>query len=169
MSRLLPIITHPNNILRKKSAPVKAEVLKTAEFKHLIIAMVETMLSKDGAGLAAPQIGQNIRLIAIAEKRRAVVMINPQITKKSWAREIEDEGCLSVINEKGEIVYGPVERHRKVHCSYLDLGGKKKKVEATGLLARVLQHEIDHLDGILFIDRMIPGSKLHVLPEDDNE
>lgn len=82
-------------------------------------------------------------------------MINPEITKKSWAKETDLEGCLSVLNKKGEIYYLPVSRHKKVTCSYFDNKGKKKKIEGEGLMARVLQHETDHLDGILFIDKAV--------------
>ena len=117
--------------------------------------MSETMLKKDGAGLAAPQIGQNIRVIVINKNEKGMPLINPEITKKSWAKEIDQEGCLSVLNAKGEIYYLPVSRHKKVSCTYFDEKGKKKKIEAEGLLARVIQHEVDHLNGILFIDRAI--------------
>ena len=80
-------------------------------------------------------------------------MINPQITKKSWAKEIDQEGCLSVVDEDDEIYYLPVARHKKLNCIYFDEKGQRKKIEADKLIARVIQHEIDHLDGILFIDR----------------
>lgn len=151
---MLEIVLHPNKILRQKSALIELESLKTAEFKTLIKEMTETMLKKDGAGLAAPQIGLNIRIIIVNKNGQATPMINPEITKKSWAKEIEDEGCLSVLNKKGVPYYLPVARHKKINCVYFDTKGKKHKIEAQGLLARIIQHETDHLDGILFIDRV---------------
>lgn len=150
---MLEIVKHPNEILRRKSKSIDLNEVSKEDFKKLISEMSETMLKKDGAGLAAPQIGQNIRVIVVNKGEKVLAMINPEITKKSWAKEIDQEGCLSVLNKKGEIYYLPVSRHKKVSCVYFDDKGKKKKIEAEGLLARILQHEIDHLDGILFIDR----------------
>jgi peptide deformylase len=89
-------------------------------------------------------------------------MINPKIIKRSWAREVEEEGCLSVLNKKGEIVYGPVARHKKITCVYEDEKGNIKKISAEKLLARVVQHEIDHLDGILFIDKIANGKRVNL-------
>ena len=155
---MLEIVKHPNEILRRKSKAVNLDDISKADFKKLISEMSETMLKKDGAGLAAPQIGQNIRVIVVNKGEKGLAMINPEITKKSWAKEIDQEGCLSVLNKKNEIYYLPVSRHKKVSCAYFDDKGKKKKMEADGLMARVLQHEIDHLDGILFIDR-VEGDK----------
>lgn len=159
MSKQLKILINPNPILRKKSVALDpAEILKP-DFQTLLADMAETMVKKDGAGLAAPQIGKNIRAIVVHHDDKTLFLINPQITKKSWAREIEEEGCLSVLNKNGEIIYAPVERHKKVNCLYLDEKGVKQKINAEKLLARVLQHEIDHLDGILFIDRITPWKK----------
>lgn len=154
MPKQLKILTHPNPILRKKSAALDLEKIDWAEFRTLLLDMEETMLKKDGAGLAAPQIGQNIRLVVIRHEDKTLFLINPQITKKSWAREIEEEGCLSVLNEQGEIIYAPVERYKKVNCLYYDEKGQKQKIAAEKLLARVIQHELDHLDGVLFIDKI---------------
>lgn len=154
MPKQLDIVLHPNPILRKKSAPINKAVLLDKEMKTLLKDMEVTMKKKDGAGLAAPQVGHNIRLIVINNEDKTLFLINPKITKKSWAREIEEEGCLSVVNEKGEIVYGPVSRHKKIHCVYIDEKGQTKNLTAEKMLARVIQHEIDHLDGILFIDRL---------------
>lgn len=88
--------------------------------------MTETMITKDGAGLAAPQIGKNIRLIVVNNQDKTIVMINPEITKNS-AKEIEPEGCLSVLNNKNEIYFLPVARHKRINCVYLDKNGKNKK------------------------------------------
>ena len=154
MPKELKILTHPNPILRKMSLEINANAIKTPNIQELMKDMEETMKNKDGAGLAAPQIGKNIRLIVISYNDKTFFLINPKITKKSWAKETEEEGCLSVLNEKGEIIYAPVERHKKVSCIYLDEKGQLKKIAAEKLFARIIQHEIDHLDGILFIDRI---------------
>lgn len=155
MPKQLKILTNPNPILRKKSVVLDLEKIKLAELKPLLLDMEETMLRRDGAGLAAPQIGQNIRLVVIRYEDKTIWMINPQITKKSWAKEIEEEGCLSVLNSKGEIIYAPVERHKKINCIYFNEYGQKQKITAQKLMARVIQHELDHLDGVLFIDRIV--------------
>jgi len=154
MPKILKIFTNPHPVLRRKSAALKTEDLSRPEIKQLLLDMEETMLKKDGAGLAAPQIGQNIRIIVIRDEDKSIFLINPRLTKKSWAKEIEEEGCLSVLDEKGEIIYGPVERYKKVNCLYWDTSGRTKKISAEKILARVIQHEIDHLDGILFIDKL---------------
>ncbi|MFA5130956.1 MAG: peptide deformylase [Patescibacteria group bacterium] len=155
MPKQLKILTHPNPILRQKSDALELAEIMKPEFQTLLLDMAETMMKKDGAGLAAPQIGKNIRAIVVLKDEKPLFLINPQITKKSWAREIEEEGCLSVLNEKGEIIYAPVERHKKINCIYFDAKGQKQKLAAEKLFARVIQHEIDHLDGILFIDRLV--------------
>ncbi|MFH0892265.1 MAG: peptide deformylase [Candidatus Falkowbacteria bacterium] len=148
MPQLLNIITDPNPILRKKSRKLDPKKLKTRQIQELCEDMVLTMLEKDGVGLAAPQIGKNIRIITVNMKDGAICMINPEITKRSWLKEWGAEGCLSIPG-----VFGQVRRHKKVDYSYIDGNGKVIKTSASGLLARVLQHEIDHLDGILFTDK----------------
>jgi peptide deformylase len=167
MPKSLTILTHPDPILRKKSAAIPPEKLKDQKFQELLSDMRETMQKKDGAGLAAPQIGENIRVVVINHENKIYFLINPQITKKSWAREIEEEGCLSVLNKEGEIIYAPVERHKKVNCVYLDEKGNGKKISAAKILARVIQHEIDHLDGVLFIDKI--ASVAPRLPKNPNK
>jgi len=155
MPKQLPILTNPNPILRKISDKVNPEEISRPNFQELLADIRETMIKKDGAGLAAPQIGQNIRLIAIHHNNKIYFLINPKITKRSWAREIEEEGCLSVLDKKGEIIYGRVERHKKVNCAYLDEKGRTKKISADKIMSRIIQHELDHLDGILFIDKLV--------------
>jgi len=145
---ILKIITSPNPILRKKSAEIKKNDLISKGMRKLCLDMVKTMLDKDGVGLAAPQIGKNIRLCAINTAEGQICLINPKITKKSWAREWGEEGCLSIPD-----IFGEVNRHKKIICKYLDINQKESEIKADGLLARVIQHEIDHLDGILFIDK----------------
>lgn len=150
------IVHHPNPVLRQIATPVAEEKINTPEFKQFLEDLEITMIQKDGAGLAAPQIGASTRIIVISQRDgKNLFLINPQITRHSWAKVIAEEGCLSVIDSHGRIIYGKVERHKHVTCQYLDTKGKKKKIQAEEHLARVLQHEIDHLDGILFIDRLI--------------
>lgn len=151
-----PILIHPNPILRQMSEPVALKLLNTHEFKQFLADMDATMREKDGAGLAAPQIGVNQRIIVIGNhERKSLILINPQITRKSWGKISGEEGCLSVVDSRGRIIYGEVARHKSITCQYYDPQGKKKKIQADDHLARVLQHEIDHLNGILFIDHLI--------------
>jgi peptide deformylase len=145
---LLPIFTNPDPILRKKALEIKPADLLTDEMQSFCFNMSETMAERDGVGLAAPQVGKSIRLIVINTKDGPLCMINPEITKTSWAKEWDTEGCLSLPG-----IYGDVKRHKKITCDYLDRTGKKQRLEANGLMARVIQHETDHLDGILFIDK----------------
>jgi peptide deformylase len=145
---ILKIITNPNDVLRKKSLKIDKNFVKTLEFKRLCLDMAQTMEKKDGVGLAAPQIGKNIRMIVVSTKDGVICMINPKITRKSLIKEWGEEGCLSVPS-----TFGQVKRHHKISFEYLDTECILKKEKAEGLLARVLQHEIDHLDGILFIDK----------------
>jgi len=157
MAKILPILNHPNPILRKKSRPLTIEEIKSPKIQGLISDLEKTMMIKDGAGLAAPQVGENIRLLVLRDNEEVIVMINPQITKKSWAREVDEEGCLSVLDKDGNIIFGNVERHSRIQCLYLNTKGKKQKIAAEHILARIIQHETDHLDGILFIDKLYEG------------
>lgn len=162
MPKQLKILINPNPILRKVSLLVNPEIIASSDFQNFLVDMKETMLEKDGAGLAAPQVGKNIRTVIIHHDDKTYFLINPEITKKSWAKEKEEEGCLSVLNASGEIIYAPVERHKKINCIYLNEKGQKQKLVAEKLLARVIQHELDHLDGILFIDRISKNKKIFV-------
>lgn len=143
---MLDLITHPNEILRKKSQEVTD--ISSKKIQKLISEMLETMMAKDGIGLAAPQISQSVRLIVIAHKEHNLVLINPKIIKKSFLREWGEEGCLSVPNK-----YGDVKRFRSITIKYLNEGGVEQTLKSNGLLARIIQHEMDHLDGVLFIDK----------------
>lgn len=154
MPKLLNILINPHPVLRKKSVIFDLKKIKEPNFENFLLDLEKTMTEKDGAGLAAPQVGQNIRVIVINHENNNIFMINPEITKKSWAKETQDEGCLSVLNEKKEIIYAPVERHKRINCLYFDKRGAKRKIIADNMLARVIQHEVDHLDGILFLDRL---------------
>jgi len=154
----LKIIIHPNPILRKKSVEITEKRIPSKELQKLCKDMAVTMREKDGIGLAAPQIGKNIRLIVVNTKDGVLCMLNPIIKNKSWKKEWHEEGCLSVPG-----VFGKVKRHKKLTCLYLDKKGKKKKAAAQGLLAFVIQHEVDHLDGILFIDKAKEIKKIKLI------
>jgi peptide deformylase len=148
MPQILPIVINPNPILRKKSLEISSDRIKNKEFQQFCQDIALTMVEKDGVGLAAPQVSKNIRIIVVNTKDGPVCMINPQITKKSWTKEWGEEGCLSIPN-----TFGKVKRCRKIKCVYFDKNGEKINIAAFGLLARIIQHEVDHLDGILFIDK----------------
>ncbi len=138
-----------DDILRKKTRAVESV---NNRILTLLEDMVETMYHADGAGLAAPQVGILRRLIVIDVGTGLIKLINPVITEAEGEQQ-ELEGCLSIPG-----IYGKVERPERVVVKALDENGKPIALEGTGLLARALCHEIDHLDGILFIDKVIPGS-----------
>ncbi len=150
--KILDIKLNPDPVLRKISSAIKGLEIKDKKFKQFLADMEATMLAKDGAGLAAPQVGINKRVVVLSENGQTIFMINPEITRKSYGKITDDEGCLSVVNDQGEIYYQPVARHKWVNCRFLDQKGKLKKIKASNNLARAIQHEIDHLNGILFID-----------------
>ena len=143
------ILTEPNKILRKRSAEVK-KVDKN--IKKLMDDMLETMYEANGIGLAAIQVGVSKRIIIVdiskdEEVKSPMYFINPKIIWNSKNNSTYEEGCLSVPGEFAEI-----ERPDACHIQYLDYNGNKKKLKAEGLIATCIQHEIDHLEGILFID-----------------
>lgn len=143
------ILIEPDPILRKKSDPLEKV---DDELRKLLDDMIETMYEAPGIGLAAVQIGILKRLIVIDtskkdEKKNPIFLINPEITYKSTNTSLYEEGCLSLPGHFAEI-----ERPAECHLNYIDYFGKEKKLEAKGLLATCIQHEVDHLNGILFID-----------------
>lgn len=144
-----PLIILPDPVLRQVSKPIERV---DADLKRLADDMLETMYDAPGIGLAAIQIGVPRRLLVIdvsreGEEKQPQVFINPKIVKSSDERSVYEEGCLSIPD-----YYAEVERPATVSVEYLDRDGKAQTVEADGLLATCLQHEIDHLNGILFID-----------------
>ena len=145
---MLQIVTNPNPILRQKAQEISLPEIKTPAMQKLVLDMVETMLIKDGIGLAAPQINKSIRLIIVNTQDGVLAIFNPVITKKSWTKETDEEGCLSI-----QGCHAIVKRAYGIEVKGYDRQGEEIKMKAKGLLARVLQHEIDHLDGILFIDK----------------
>ncbi|MAG11327.1 MAG: peptide deformylase [Parcubacteria group bacterium] len=145
----LTVLTDPNPQLRKVSEDVSVEELQTDEMKKFLSELYKTMLDDDGIGIAAPQVGVAKRICFISDVgKNPRVLINPEIAWSSKTMISMQEGCLSVPN-----VFGPVTRPKAVHIKALDENGKKLKIKAKGWLSRVTQHEIDHLDGILFVDK----------------
>jgi peptide deformylase len=145
------ILTLPDPRLRLASQPVAAI---DAEVRRLIADMFETMYAAPGIGLAAIQIGVPRRVITLDlakkdEEKKPQVFINPAILSTSADRSTYEEGCLSIPE-----YYEEVERPAEVKIRYLDLDGTERELEATGLLATCVQHEIDHLNGVLFIDHL---------------
>lgn len=138
-------------ILRKKSREVK-EI--NDRIKLILEDMVDTMYENEGVGLAAPQIGILRRLVVIDVGEGILKLINPEIIEEE-GEEVDVEGCLSIPNRSGR-----VKRPQRVKVKYLDESGEEKTIEGTGLLARALCHEIDHLNGVLFIDKMIEEVEL---------
>lgn len=148
MGKVLEILANPDYHLRRKSTPVEKGEILSEKMRQLCSDMAETMLERDGIGLAAPQVGENIRLAVINTKDGPIFLFNPKIIKKSLFKDWDEEGCLSV-----PMYFGEVKRNRSITCVFLNEKGESKKMRSSGLLARVTQHEIDHLDGILFIDK----------------
>lgn len=150
---------HPaDGVLRKRARDVEGV---SGRIQALLEDMAETMYRANGAGLAAPQVGILRRLVVIDIGTGLIKLINPVIVDAA-GEQLETEGCLSIPG-----VYGKVKRPEKVVVKALDENGKLLVLKGTGLLARAFCHEIDHLDGILFIDKAIPGSILNQndLPE----
>ncbi|HPD08078.1 MAG TPA: peptide deformylase [Patescibacteria group bacterium] len=141
------LVIYPDSRLRRTAQVVDLARLQDKKFQELIVDMAKTMLIKDGIGLAAPQVGRNWRLIVVNTDEGVWPMINPIITKLSSSTTIEEEGCLSLPN-----TFGQVRRAKSLQCHYINELGKECNLTAKGTLARVIQHEIDHLNGILFID-----------------
>ena len=146
---LRQILTEPNKILREKSLTVK---IVDEDLQKLMDDMLETMYAAPGIGLAAIQVGVLKRIIVldIAPKdkpKNPMYFINPEIVTKSENSSTYEEGCLSVPGQFAEI-----NRPDKCHIKYLDYYGQPKEIKADGMLATCIQHEIDHLEGILFID-----------------
>ena len=152
------IRTEGDEILRKKSKKVEVIDEKITE---LIQDMIETLHRYDGVGLAAVQVGilKQILIIQEAEDATILVIINPEIISKSGTQVVE-EGCLSFPNK-----FAKIERPEKIKVRALNEKGKKIEITGKGLLAQALSHEIDHLNGEVFIDKIIPGTLEIIKPE----
>ncbi|MFZ2587928.1 MAG: peptide deformylase [Alphaproteobacteria bacterium] len=159
MSKTLPILLHPHTVLRAKAAPLSdvSDATRTT-----LANMLETLHTAQGIGLAAPQIGLSQRIVVIEHEvegepghrtpksgSKPLLMVNPTLLATSTDMIESEEGCLSI-----PWLYDVIHRHAEVKVGYLDEHGNPQTVEADGLLSRCLQHELDHLDGVLFIDHL---------------
>jgi peptide deformylase len=157
---VLPILKYPDPVLRRKAKRVSHV---DESLNRLIDNMIETMYQASGAGLAAPQVGVSLKIAVIGiPDEDVIVLVNPELVKKSGERVVI-EGCLSVPGYRGEI-----KRAEKVTVKALDRNGKAFRIKAADLLAEVLEHEIDHLNGILYIDHLESTEKLEKIEMDQD-
>ncbi|MCB5944453.1 peptide deformylase [Acidocella sp. KAb 2-4] len=152
-AELLPILICPDPKLRKAARAVTPD--DAEELRELIPDMFATMYKAPGIGLAAPQVGRLLRVITVDvapnDEPAPIALINPEIIAKSEETAVHQEGCLSVPDQ-----YAEVTRPARVAVRYLDENWTKREIEADGLLSACLQHEIDHLNGVLFVDYLTP-------------
>ena len=159
MSVVLPVAKRGEDILKLIAAPVSANELNSNWLYQLADAMHATMLERNGVGIAAPQVYISKRVIIVASRPNprypdapemdAVVMVNPEILELSPNTCLGEEGCLSVPNERGE-----VERAYSIRVRYQSLYGEVIETAFEGFPARIVQHEVDHLNGVLFVERL---------------
>lgn len=142
---ILKILQYPHKILRQKCQPV---IRIDEKIRKLAEDMKETMISQAGVGLAASQIGELIQLIICQTNQGPLVLINPQVIGQK-GKIMAQEGCFSFPN-----LFLPIKRAEEIEVKFLNLANEEINLKTNGLLARVIQHEIDHLNGILFIDRL---------------
>lgn len=157
----MQIVTHPHPTLRHKSKTIKRV---DAELRDIVDEMFELMYEAKGIGLAANQVNLPIRLFVVnldsdPEKGEQMVFINPVISRPRGNEEAE-EGCLSIPQ-----VYAPVKRPKQVRVNAFNLKGEELEADVDGLLARVVQHETDHLDGVMFTDRLTETAQANTLGE----
>lgn len=148
---LLPILLVPDARLRAKARPIGPA--DAAQVRDLAPRMLASMYDAPGIGLAAPQVGVGLRLCVVdlqkEDARAPMVLVNPEVIAASTELAMREEGCLSLPGQFAEVT-----RPARVKVRYQDLGGARREIEADGLLATCLQHEIDHLDGVLFVDHL---------------
>lgn len=151
---VLQIYVAPHPVLKKVADPVSGGV--TAQLRQLMDDMVETMYATGGIGLAAPQVGISTRVLVMdleqpeeGGRGKPLYFINPEIISASDEMNTYNEGCLSLPGQ-----YAEVERPKKIRITFMDYDGKTQEIEADGLLATCLQHEMDHLNGVLFVDHL---------------
>ncbi|MFC1934985.1 peptide deformylase [Chloroflexota bacterium] len=159
---VLPIRTLPDPVLRQKAKKVSRI---DGSIKQLITDLTETMHADEGrAGLAAPQIGVSLRVIVISiPEQEDIVLINPEIVKISGGRAV-GEGCLSIPG-----YYGEIKRAETVTAKGRDQNGKAIKIKAEGILAQALEHEVDHLNGLLYIDHLPNADKLYKVDTEETK
>ena len=157
---VLPILKYPDPVLCRKAKRVSRI---DESLNRLIDDMIETMYQASGAGLAAPQVGVSLKIAVIGiPDEEVIVLVNPELVKKLGERVVI-EGCLSVPGYRGEI-----KRAEKVTVKALDRNGKAFRIKADDLLAEVLEHEIDHLNGVLYIDHLASTDKLEKIEMDED-
>ena len=142
----MEVLHHPSTVLRERAREIDPP--GDDSLRALIRAMAEAMYEENGIGLAAPQVGVNKRVIVFDVDDNLAAICNPVITERSEETLVDEEGCLSVPG-----ITVPIERNVTVRCKGQTIEGRELEIEASDLLARVLQHEIDHLDGVLILDR----------------
>ena len=149
--QLLPILVAPHKSLKARARPIRPEDMDAV--RALAPRMFAAMYAAPGIGLAAPQVDVGLRLAVVDlmpnDTRTPIVLINPEIEKVSQDWATREEGCLSLPNQ-----YADVSRPAAVRVAYTDLDGRQHAIDAEGLMAACLQHEIDHLDGVLFVDHL---------------
>ena len=158
----MEIVKYPDPILRRGGQPIEEFDQKLADTAQ---KMLEAMYVYGGVGLAAPQVGLELSLLVLNpsgdrdDREGELALVNPKVTARKGL-EWGDEGCLSFPG-----IYAEVERHAAITVTYQDLDGKEQTLEATDFLARVILHELDHLEGVLFIDRLSPVDRIRVKPK----
>ncbi|HSD12468.1 MAG TPA: peptide deformylase [Patescibacteria group bacterium] len=146
---VMKIVLDGDPVLRARAAEVDPKEIATPAFKTLLDDMVETMYAANGVGIAAPQVGVGKRIFIAESAQGPIALINPVFTKTSWKLMGGEEGCLSVPGK-----FDKVRRHKTVTIEGLTAEGKKVTFTAENFFARILQHELDHLDGKLYVDRV---------------
>ncbi|MCC6672839.1 MAG: peptide deformylase [Planctomycetes bacterium] len=155
----LEVVHYPEPVLRRGGKPVTAF---GPELRQLAEEMLATMYSSRGVGLAAPQVGRELDLLvlnpegSLADRTQELVLVNPRILSRKRL-EFGDEGCLSFPG-----IYAEVERHRDIVATWQDVEGRVQEGKASGFVARIIQHEMDHLQGVLFVDRLSPADRIRV-------
>ncbi len=153
----LPVVLFPDPVLRRETAEVTAF---DGTLRDFVDAMLATMFHSRGVGLAAPQVGSSVRLFVMnpegdpARPELNRVLVNPRITARAGKRSRAEEGCLSLPG-----IYADIERQERCTVHFQDLDGQAHTEEFDGFLARIVQHEYDHLEGVLIVDRMTPADK----------
>ena len=156
---MLALVLYPDPVLNRKAEPV---VLDDEDLPELIETLLATMKAAHGVGLAAPQVGRSLRLFVVSESGdsdEALVCINPKVQPFGEAVELE-EGCLSIPDLRAD-----VRRPEQARMTWTGEDGKEYEGEFDGLAARIIQHEFDHLEGVLFIERLTETDRLRVRPD----
>ncbi len=160
---MLPLVTgETTQMLLTKTKKVVDPL--APEIQSLLPKMIQTMHKEHGVGLAAPQIGLSLRLAVAEVDKKEYYFINPEITSRSQEKIVSEEGCLSLPGE-----FFPILRSETVTVKYQNEKGLPKKLRAKGFLATVIQHEVDHLDGVLILNRFLKQKQIHTLTENSYE